>query len=655
MSKIESDVAVAHQHVPGSAFNVTDPVTKLVHMIGGGFFNEPKYYDSNRTSGAFFAELFATGKIASVVVDEMGLSEQAREVFETAAAVAQSDTPENLLVIASWARDTKAGLKLRTTPQVLFAVAAAFPKTRGLVARYSTAIIQRADEIRQVFGLYRDLFMANKKPAEGQAHARPHRGALPHGLRKALALALASQSDYALLKYNGSDRPTFADVLKMIGGSAKLGKFLRHATGRTPDHWPLSKAMFEYLVNERYVEEGLPPVLAARQRFFAKKDIAAVTPEDIREAALTWENVVSHLGNAAAVWELCIPIMGEMALTRNLRNFEQAGISEAVWERVEAKLLAVEDSVQLPFRYFSAVREVSSDRAKTLLANLMDRAVSKLADLPGNTLVLVDNSGSAVGCAVSKRSDLRVADAGNTLAAVFAKRLGARCRVGVFGDSLVWVPINSEAPTLAIKKTIDDVGQRDERSTHGALGIPAYRTGAGVGGGTETGLWFAIDDVTKKGDRFDRMVFLSDLCCYTQGDNGTAINCGVNMQEYFGKGATVQAMVDRYREKVSATCRAYSINLAGYGQSQLRPGDTRSHLLSGWSDKIVDLIRDLESGGTVVTVDTTAGTTTAESLAVPVIETLRERTGGDLRSGKLKMPGRCRYGFLHLQTQAPYR
>jgi hypothetical protein len=78
MSSIETDTPVAHKHVPGSAYDVADPVTKLVHMIGGGFFNEPKYYDSNRTAAAFFTELFATGKIASVIVGEMGLSEQAR-------------------------------------------------------------------------------------------------------------------------------------------------------------------------------------------------------------------------------------------------------------------------------------------------------------------------------------------------------------------------------------------------------------------------------------------------------------------------------------------------------------------------------------------------------------------------------------------------
>src|SRR3954471_10951725 len=88
-----ADEQVAHAHVPGRAYNVADPVTKLIHTIGGGFFNEPKYYDSNRTPEAFLAELFTTGRIASTITDEQGLTEQAREVFEIAAEVARGDTP----------------------------------------------------------------------------------------------------------------------------------------------------------------------------------------------------------------------------------------------------------------------------------------------------------------------------------------------------------------------------------------------------------------------------------------------------------------------------------------------------------------------------------------------------------------------------------
>lgn len=609
---------VAHVHVPGRAYNVADPVTKLIHTIGGGYFNEPKYYDSNRSYAEFMIELLTTGKISSTIKDEKGLTEQAREVMETATAVANGDSPEDLLIVAAWARDTENGLRLRTTPQIMLALAGAHPKTKQFVPKYATAIMKRADEIRQVFGAFRHLFMATTDPEKAEVaksgkQARAHRGALPHALRKALAHALAVQSEYALLKYDGTDRPTFADILKMVGGSGEIGKYLAKVTGEKRANWPVSKAMFEFLVNGKYVDV-LPPILQARKQFFATKELSVVTLELVKAAGLTWENVVSHLGSTKEVWELCIPIMGEMALTRNLRNFEQAEISKAAWDQVYERLLAVEDTVQLPFRFFSAEREVASTEAKSLMGRLLDRAVEKVADLPGVTLVLTDNSGSAVGCAVSGKSKLRVSDAGNMLEAILAKKLGRRAIIGVFGDCLIWVTFNQADSCLAIKNQIDAIAQHEERSKHDALAIPQFKTGAGVGGGTETGLWFAMDDITKKKIHVDRIIFLSDLCCYTQGDDGTAKNCGVNLEEYFGKKATMQSMVDKYRQTVNADCFVYSVNLNGHGQSQLRPGD-RTHLLSGWSEKLLNMIRDLEAGKQEQ----------GQRVEVPAIEVLRDR------------------------------
>ncbi len=611
---------VAHKHVPGRAYEVGDPVTKLIHTIGGGFFNEPKYYDSNRSAADFYAELLMTGRISSTIVDETGLTEQAREVLETATAVANSDFPEDLLIVAAWARDTANGLKLRSTPQILLALAAAHSKTRAFVPKYGTAIMQRADEIRQVFGVFRHLFMTTKdagttEPRKSGKPPRLHRGALPHCLRKALAVALAAQNDYALLKYNGSDRPTFSDVLKMVGGSREVGRFLERATGQKRLNWPVSKAMFEYLVNDKYVD-SLPPILEARRHFFASKDASTATLAQIKAAGLTWENVVSHLGSSKAVWELCIPIMGEMALIRNLRNFEQAGISDVGWDRVYEQLLAVEDSVQLPIRFFAAEREVSSTAAKSLLGKLLDRALEKLSDLPGVTMVLADNSGSACGCSISGRSKLRVSDCGNLLAAILAKRLGRRAVIGVFGDSLIWVPFSQADSCLTIKSKIDSIAQTEERNKYGALAIPQFKNGPGVGAATETGLWFAVDDLTKRKVHVDRMIFLSDLCCYTQGDDGTAKNCQINMESYFGKKATMQSMVDRYRCAVNKECFVYSVNLNGHGQSQLRPNDLRTHLLSGWSEKLLNMIGEIESG---------ARNEAGQQVEVPSIEILRSR------------------------------
>lgn len=611
---------VAHAHVPGKAYNVADPVTKLIHTIGGGFFNEPKYYDGNRSYSEFMTELLTTGKISSTIKDEKGLTEQAREVLETATAVANGESPEDLLIVAAWARDTENGLKLRTTPQIVLALAAAHPKTKPFVPKYATAIIKRADEIRQVFGAFRQLFMTTSdeqkaEVAKSGKRPRAHRGSLPHALRKALAHALAIQGEYALLKYNGDDRPTFADVLKMVGGSREIGKYLEKVTGQKRPNWPVSKALFEYFVNGLFVDD-LPPMLQARKEFFATKDASTVTLERVKAAGLTWENIVSHLGSSKAVWELCIPLMGEMALTRNLRNFEKAEIGKESWDAVYGRMLAVEDSVQLPFRFFAAEREVSSTEAKTLLGQLLDRAVEKVADLPGVTLVLTDNSGSAVGCAISGKSKLRVSDAGNMLEAILAKKLGRRAVIGVFGDSLIWIKFNQADSCLAIKNQIDSIAQREERSRHDALAIPQYKSGIGVGGSTETGLWFGMDDITKRKVHVDRIIFLSDLCCYTQGDNGTAINCGVNMEQYFGKKATMQSMVDRYRQAVNPECYVYSVNLSGHAQSQLRPGDDRTHLLSGWSEKLMGMIRELEVG---------IPQNTEREVLVPAIEVLRNR------------------------------
>src|SRR5262249_52324023 len=154
---------------------------------------------------------------------------------------------------------------------------------------------------------------------------------------------------------------------------------------------------------------------------------------------------------------------------------------------------------------------------------------------------------------------------------------------------------------------------REERSRHGALAIPQFERGAGVGQSTETGLWWSLHDVTRRKVRVDRIILISDLCCYTQGD----VNCGYDMSRYFGKNATVASMVDQYRAEVNPEAFVYSINLSGHGQSQLRPHDHRTHLMSGWSEKVFHLIRDVEAGE--------SNQPASVSTAVPTIEALRAR------------------------------
>ena len=125
---------------------------------------------------------------------------------------------------------------------------------------------------------------------------------------------------------------------------------------------------------------------------------------------------------------------------------------------------------------------------------------------------------------------------------------------------------------------------------------------------------FVTTDGTERKVHIDRFLLLSDLCCYTQGDN----NCGVNMNQYFGKGgdkATIQSMLDRYRQQVNPNLQVYSINLNGHAQSQLR-AKGNNHLLSGWSEQIFNVIRDIEELATH---------TPAEPVEIPALEALRLR------------------------------
>ena len=109
------------------------------------------------------------------------------------------------------------------------------------------------------------------------------------------------------------------------------------------------------------------------------------------------------------------------------------------------------------------------------------------------------------------------------------------------------------------------------------------------------------------------MIFLSDLCCYTQGDAGYAYGAA----DVF-KGQSIQSLCDKYRQAVNPDVFVYSVNLNGHAQSQVRPGDDRTHLLSGWSEKLLGMIRELEAG---------KPGEDGQGVEVPVIEVLRGRYG----------------------------
>jgi hypothetical protein len=77
-------------------------------------------------------------------------------------------------------------------------------------------------------------------------------------------------------------------------------------------------------------------------------------------------------------------------------------------------------------------------------------------------------------------------------------------------------------------------------------------------------------------------------------------------------------LIDQYRQQVNSNAYVYSINLAGYGQAQTRPGGKRNVLLSGWSEQIFSIVRDIETGEE-------AAQKPVEKVEVPTLAVLRNR------------------------------
>ncbi|MFD4660020.1 TROVE domain-containing protein [Kitasatospora sp. NPDC058444] len=224
--------------------------------------------------------------------------------------------------------------------------------------------------------------------------------ALPKPLKRGVADAVRHLYDArSLLKYDTAGKGyRFGDVIE-----------LTHPSPAPEKEW--QGALFAYALDRRHrPEEAVPPaadrMLTANRELLAlpvEERRAAVTAEDgatrLAAAGLTWEALAGWLQGPldAAAWEAVIPSMGPMALLRNLRNFDRAGVSDAVAAEVARRISdqgEVRRSRQFPFRYLAAHRNVPSLRWGHVLETALGHSLANVPELPGRTLVLVDRSGS---------------------------------------------------------------------------------------------------------------------------------------------------------------------------------------------------------------------------------------------------------------------
>lgn len=472
---------------------------RLIERVLGAFWSEDTFYKEG-------------SKIAAEIVKDI------REV----AAV----NPKFVLQLAAYARNE---IYLRTTPQVLLVEAANIEACKPFIREYTPKIVKRADELSDVIAY------------QLSAHGKP----IPNSLKKGLAAAFATFDEYQLNKYDSSKKAvSLGDVLNLI---------------YRKEGYPVSKAMRNYLVNDVVDGDALPKIAALKQ-LLAKETLDAEAKALVDGGAVTWESFISKFGSSKETWELIAPKMGYMALLRNLRNFDQKNVNlDPILARITNED-AVKKSKQLPYRFYSAYKEIENQKILRAIAQAFELSISNVT-LGGSTAVLVDLSGSMTGATVSAKSKVTNAEVAAVLGAIVTKKAKESVVIG-FGESARIIKVNPDDTMITnIEKIIN----------------------TNVGHSTNAGKAFAL--LNAGNIKVDRIVLVSDMQCYDTS----------NRSNFYGRDSYVNEEWKKYLAQVNKNAYLYSLDINSYGTRQTPTKSKNVILINGWSDKIIDYMSIVES------------------------------------------------------------
>lgn len=297
------------------------------------------------------------------------------------------------------------------------------------------------------------------------------------------------------------------------------------------------------------------------------------------ETPYTWEVELSALGKqkydtntlrqqaVQAKWEELIfsKRIGYMALLRNLRNILEAEVSNEALNRICSYLSnanAVANSRQLPFRFLSAyreVRELKSGNVGQVLDALEEAVLQTAANIAGydqNTRVVIaaDVSGS-MQTAVSAKSKVQRFDIGLMLAMLLQSRCG-NVMTGMFGNT--WKVLNM--PKRSVLSNVTEFHRRE--------GEVGYATNG----------YLVIEDLLKRKIAVDKVMMFTD--CQLWNSNGST---------------SISDLWKKYKQMVPEA-KMYLFDLAGYGNTPLNVMRSDVYLISGWSDKVFDVLNAIEKG-----------------------------------------------------------
>jgi len=414
----------------------------------------------------------------------------------------------------------------------------------GTNRRLIAAACQRADEPGEVLAYWTGRY--------GRA--------LPKPVKRGVADAVGRlYNEYSFAKYDSDAKGyRFGDVIDLVHPAAAADK-------------PWQGDLFRHALDRRHNRDNPVPEtlgkLTKRARLLALPVderrgvlLAEGGAQRLAEAGMTWEALAGWLQGPMdrVAWEAVIPSMGLMALARNLRNFDQAGVSDAVAAQVAAKFADAEQvarSRMLPFRWLSAHRAAPSLRWSYPLEQALGHSLANIPRLAGRTLILVDTS-TSMDAGFSKDGTLMRWDA----AALFGIALGHRC---------------AHADVVSFSSAQQFYGDRPGPRTKAfpmAKGESVLRSlqrwkgdGYFLGGGTDT-----AGALRSSFARHDRVVIVTD-------EQAAYDPVGVS-------------------GSIPANVPMFTWNLAGYQAGHAQSGGANRHTFGGLTDQAFKMIPLLEAG-----------------------------------------------------------
>lgn len=422
---------------------------------------------------------------------------------------------------------------------------------------FACSVVNRPDDITEILSYW---FSIEKS------------GKLPNSLKKGLAKSFSQFNSYNLAKYKSSNKgislidavnllhPPFEEKNGMV--EVDIEQYWNAIPPKARKN--LYKDDFENFKSENiYVRE-----------FPTKNNKCKIhTFEALKYGLLknteTWEAKLSEAGKAETQeekeqakldsWKELVEngSIGQFALLRNLRNILQTGDEELI--NKACKLLVnekrIKNSLIFPFRYYTAYLELKDISKSKNVINAISKACDIACDnIPemNDTAIVVDVSGSMSWSTHNKSKATLM-----QIAALFGASLYKRGNndLSVFATDAATVNLD---PNTSIISMVDSI----TKNYH-------------CGGGTN---FHSIFDKFK--EKYKRVIICTD------------------MQGWVGHN-TPETSVSKWMKRVGITNEQrpwiYCVNIAGHDSSQFNPNDNKVVNVSGFSEKIFDLIKIAET------------------------------------------------------------